>query len=248
MTLRIIQKLVLISLLSLSALAFADDTSSSTSKYFGGWYGGVQLGAANIETKSRDLDGWFGQIDQCGITPCTAKSSKTNATVGLLLGYDYIVSSQIMGVFAEGSLGNINSKKQFTWNGGDPSYMANSEAHKLGSVRAKYGFVKDNFALYVSGGMAYSDIKQKYQDVNMLILNNEDKGFNKDGNHIGSVFGLGADYAINEKSSLTIDLSRYSFGSKNHEILDNADNNPQGYSYEMKDTIDTVKLEYKYRF
>jgi hypothetical protein len=99
--------------------------------------------------------------------------------------------------------------------------------------------------------VAYSDIKQKYQDVNCLIGGCGaigDYGFNKDGNHIGSVFGLGADYAINEKSSLTIDLSRYSFGSKNQEILNNSNNNPLGCYYNMKDTIDTVKLEYKYRF
>ena len=248
MTTRIIQKLILISLLTLSASVFADDTSSSTSKYFGGWYGGVQLGGGRNEAKITDKDGWDGgNNDQCGpTTPCSFKINGSGGLAGLVIGYDHIVGSQLIGLLAEGSISNIDANKLTTLNSGaTPTYTIKSEINGLGSLRAKYGYTKDKFAIFVTGGLGFADTTSKFKDVYDPSDRSRDSNiFDRSKFNVGTVYGIGAAFAVTDASNISIDYSRYSFNNSSDYELGTT-----SCSFGVKDIeVETAKITYVIKF
>lgn len=61
------------------------------------------------------------------------------------------------------------------------------------------------------------------------------------------VFGAGAADAINEKSSIGFDISRYQFGSRTHEPF-HADGTSTDYYFKLSDNLTTVNISYNVSF
>ncbi len=200
---------------------------------FGGLYGGVQLGYGQLDTIHNDLDDWYWDARN-------ASSKDKGALIGLRVGYDIVSGSQIFGVLAEGSITDLDSVKEYYPS--EPSYKAGSTIKALGSLRGKYGVVSDKLAVFGTAGLALAKLKHQMQDTDGSL-----EGFNEDGKSTGFVFGIGASYALSNTASIGVDVSRYQFGSKIHEVK-NEDGIPTGYFFTLKDQIDVVSFSYNMRF
>lgn len=211
----------------LSSAALAEST------YFGGAYGGVQVGHSQLETKHTDSDYWYYGFENAGMT-------KNSAVGGLRAGYDWVKGSSILGVIGEVSFGNQSSVREVT--PPSESYEIGSRVKNFGSIRAKAGVVADKIAVFATGGVAFADINHKYAETD-----GSGQTFDAKGKNIGYVYGAGVAYAINAKSSIGFDISRYQFGARSHELIE-TDGSTAGSSFQMRDAMTTVNVSYNVRF
>lgn len=214
-------------LLSTSALA--------ESNYFGGAYGGIQVGNSQLETRHSDLDYWYNDSHNVSFT-------EQSAVGGLRLGYDWVKGSALYGVMAEASFGNQSSINEMGSAANNLMYKIGSQVKGFGSVRAKAGVVAEKIALFATAGVAFADIKHKYQETD-----GSNETFDQKGEQTGYVFGVGAAYAFDEKSSIGFDVSRYQFGARSHEMLD-SNGSGNGYFFKLDDNLTTVSVSYNVRF
>lgn len=214
-------------LLSTSALA--------DSNYFGGAYGGIQAGYSQLQTRDSDIDYWYNDSKDVIF-------AGQSAIAGLRIGYDWVKESTLYGVIAEASFGNQSSINEMGSAANNPMYKIGSEVKGFGSLRAKAGVISDKVALFGTAGIAFADIKHKYEETD-----GSGETFDQNGKRVGYVLGLGASYAINEKSSIGFDVSRYQFGSRSHELMD-TNGAGTGYSFKMDDSMTTVAVSYNQRF
>lgn len=218
-----------------TAPAFAQDEA-----VFGGPYIGVQVSAARLQDKHTDLDYWYHGVDNFGM-------DETNAMGGIRAGYDYVSGSLIAGVLAEVNFGSLNTFRETT--PVDPSYAIGAKIKTLGSVRAKLGVTSGKLAAFVTGGVAFADTKHRYLETDT----SGEAYYEAKGSRTGYVLGVGAAYALNQHSSIGLDVSRYQFDSKTHELLGTGNggstlNAPWDYFFRQKDNVETIALSYSYRF
>ncbi len=213
--------------------SFLSTAALADSNYFGGAYGGVQVGNSQLTTQHSDLNYWYSGVSDVGVTA-------QSAVGGLRVGYDWVKNAAIYGVLAEGSFGNQSSFREI--GASQNLYKIGSEVNNFGSVRAKAGIVSEKIALFATAGVAFADIKHKYQETD-----GSSEKFNAKGEQTGYVFGAGAAYAFNEKSSIGFDISRYQFGSSTHELI-GSNGNGNGSFFRMSDNLTTVNVSYNVRF
>lgn len=213
---------------ALSATAFAQDASP-----FAGPYVGVQASLNRAQDKHNDLDEWY-------YNARNAANEDTGVMGGIKAGYDYVAGPAIVGVLAEASFGKIDTINEYTPE--EPSYMVGNKIKMLGSVRAKAGVTSGNIAAFVTGGWAFSDNKHRW-----IETDGSGEVYSGKGSRSGYVIGMGAAYAINGNSSIGVDISRYQFGTRTHEILE-SDGTPTDYFVSQRDRVDNVAVSYNYSF
>jgi hypothetical protein len=82
---------------------------------------------------------------------------------------------------------------------------------------------------------------------------NSDGAFHKKGKRIGNVFGVSASCAIDDSSRVELEIMRYQFGGKSHQLLQ-SDGRLPGVGnntivfYKMADQIDCIKVSYNIKF
>ena len=214
------------------ALALSAQPALAQDATWSGLYAGVQAGAGRAESVHDDLDRWYYDYRNY-------KTAKTNVLAGVKAGYDYQAGPAIVGVLGEVSFGKIDTRHEVT--PASPSYAISSKTKALGSVRAKLGVASGNLAVFATGGWAFSDTTHSFGDTD-----GSNEGYSEKGDRSGSVIGLGAAYAISAKSRIGLDLSRYQFGARTHEVISAGVG--QDYFFTQKDRIDTATVSYTYSF
>lgn len=228
--------------LSTSAIAGAADLPSKVASpvpaitpqaNWSGFYLGLQAGLARSTDTHSDLDYWY-------FNHTNIERSSNAPAFGIKAGYDQSFGSVIAGVVSEVSTGNFKAGKEVSPL--DPSYNIRSQANFLGSLRGKLGVGVSDIALYATAGVAFSNTKHKYNETD-----GSGEHYNSSGKTTGWVVGLGADYAINSKTSVGLELSHYNFGSAKHELLDTS-NIPVGYFFKQRNSYETLMLNLTQRF
>jgi opacity protein-like surface antigen len=222
-------------LLTLSLLAFTQSSFAQNAN-FGGYYGGIQVGTAVTRTVHNDNDYWYFNFKN-------SEATSLDPTIGLKFGFDVVKDSQIYGYLIEGSFLSSNTNKNY-YDDGDPAYRVGSKIKAIGSLRGKYGIVSDKLAVYGTAGFAFADIKHTFSDIDEEV----NESFDNKGKNQGYVFGVGTSYALDGKKFISLDVSTYKFKNKNHMILDTDGITPTGYTYGIKDTINTINISYNLKF
>lgn len=226
-----IQKLLLITLLTLSAPVFSDEK-------FNGPYVGVQIGYADGKHHGEEFE------DDGTLTGYTYKNTTNKILLGGLAGYYKTFSNNILiGVEADYDYRNA-SKKSIELQDGIPSidYTTQSKINTTASLRAKLGLIFNNKTLaYITGGYAGADIKTTYNASDAATFPGTSSNTQW---HNGFILGLGAEHYINDKISAKAEYRYADFGEKNASVaIEEYFNYRQNYDKE-----NSVRIGLNYHF
>lgn len=236
-----IKNVAFVAALLASTSAFAADLpsrSTATAPAFAapaawsGLYVGLQAGAGQQTNTHWDLNWWYNNYQNYN-------QSDRSALVGVKVGYDMRFGNGVLGALVEGSYGQLKAGKEL--NPASPEYIIDSKITFLGSARGKLGFAFGAFNVFTTGGLAVSNAKHRYTETD-----GSGQVYDNSGTRFGYVLGLGADYAMSSKMSIGLDVSRYDFGKKTHELLDNVGAGTGNY-FTQKDVVDTIMLSVNYK-
>ena len=225
-----IQKLLLITLLTLSAPVFSDEK-------FNGPYVGVQIGYADGKHHGEEFE------DDGTLTGYTYKNTTNKILLGGLAGYNKTFSNNILiGVEADYDYRNA-SKKSIELEYGilDNDYTTKSKINTSASLRAKLGLIFNNKTLaYITGGYAGADIKTTYNsDYEEFPGTSSNTQW-----HNGYTLGLGAEHYINDKISAKAEYRYADFGEKNASVaIEEYFNYRQNYDKE-----NSIRIGLNYHF
>jgi len=201
---------------------------------FGGAYVGLQGSIAQVDDVHVDKDYWYTNTSG-------SITSDRGVLVGLRAGYDFLSGNLLAGVMAEASIGKINTDQE-TAGGSYDQYHIGTKVKLLGSVRGKLGIAQGNLAVFATGGLAFSDAKQRFGDTD-----GSDEFFSGKGDRTGYVLGLGAAWALNDRMTAGLDYSHYEFGKKSHEVMYDV-GDPSDYFFTQKYKVRALTLSFNYGF
>jgi outer membrane immunogenic protein len=201
---------------------------------FGGAYVGVQGSIGQVDDIHVDEDYWYTNTSG-------SITSDRGALIGLRAGYDFLSGNLLAGVLAEASIGKIDTHEETSADPTEPQYAIGTKVKFLGSVRGKLGIAQGNLAAFVTGGLAFSDAKQRFGDTD-----GSDEFFSGKGDRTGYVLGLGAAWSIGN-STVELDYSHYEFGKKSHEVLYDV-GDPSDYFFTQKYKVRALTMSFNYGF
>jgi outer membrane immunogenic protein len=197
MTPRTIQKLVLITLLTLSSSVFSEYNWT-------GPYIGVTAGINRIETKDTIPNYIAGGLTMSDIT-------STNFAGGFKAGYNHQFNSKLL-LGIEGNIIFTPGSKSDSLTGGSNSERYSVKQDRVFNVVAKAGYTFDKLLPYVKAGYSNTHLS----DLNYFSSDPSYTGNNeaKKSNHSGYILGAGLDYAFKENIILGFDYSYTNYKDK----------------------------------
>ena len=160
-----------------------------------GFYIGMNLGAATLQSRFTDLD-YFEGYD-------TRQIDDTDFTIGGQLGYNWQMGAFVFGVEADGNWVNteVHTHTTFGETGPNEDFQEdNAKLDFLGTVRARAGVGIQNALIYVTAGLAYAhgDREELYYEPEPGETPNfgADR-WTPDEWRFGWTAGVGAEYMIN---------------------------------------------------
>ena len=239
-----IQKLVLITLLTLSASVCAAplfDDNKWNSYYLGGSLGYADGRANNSE---RDLDYNSASI---------GKYSANGAQYGIYGGKNWSMNEKIVfGVdVGFGNLHIKNSRQLDSFKNvgaaGDSVATTSNGLFVEAAGRLGIKLIEEKALIYLKAGYIQTDIKQKFEDTcngdpcgRGLIFSNGERQH-------GPLIGAGVEYSIQKNINIRLDYTHYDFGSvtQTSEIATSPGNNVS-FTHNLK--MDTLRIGAAYNF
>ncbi|MFM1755365.1 MAG: hypothetical protein RL621_269, partial [Bacteroidota bacterium] len=197
MTAHTIQKLVLITMLTLSSSVFSEYNWT-------GPYIGITAGINRIETKDTIPNYIAGGLTMSDIT-------STNFAGGFKAGYNHQFNSKfLLGI--EGNIIFTPGSKSDSLTGGSNSERYSVKQDRVFNVVAKAGYTFDKLLPYVKAGYSNTHLS----DLNYFSLDPSYTGNTvaKKSNLSGYILGAGLDYAFKENIILGFDYSYTNYNDK----------------------------------
>jgi outer membrane immunogenic protein len=167
-----------------------------------GFYLGAHVGAGKFSSDVRDDN--YKILDAAGMSVITQGN---DALYGLQIGYNKQFGSAVLGIEAD-----------YTWTKFDAARTLYEEDYTdvstdwkgFGTVRARLGLAHNNALVYVTGGLAYFDVKQvaSYDDGEGGDYTVSFKG------DLGFAAGAGAEFMLKENFSLKLEYLYLSAGEE----------------------------------
>jgi outer membrane immunogenic protein len=188
-----------------------------------GFYVGVQGGYS--WTRDFDDEKLTATGAPSDYTPGSA-ASPDGTRIGGYLGYNWQVSSLVLGLEADGEFANAKDSTTFS-NTGSPPDFYETTIRSQGALRGRVGFAFDRLLLYATGGVALADIKE--HDEVGATGESADNSTTRSGWTVGS----GLDFMVTNKLIGRIEYRYADFGTfsytpvvfpdftENHSITEN---------------------------
>ena len=197
--------------------------------------------------------GWAKQHDVSN--PNAAEQKADDFLGGVTLGYNYQFDNNIvLGAEIDQSFGKVGK----SWGGSnqyDPYYGEDSISN-LGTARVRVGYAADRFLPYITGGLAWADLKHGLGcDVNRVPVTNGCQNnpygltsfeTNKSGYEFGYALGAGVEYAVTDSISLKTEYLYADFGKNKVTLSD--PNYPALSERNFKSSIHTIRVGLNYHF
>ncbi len=150
------------------------------------------------------LGAGFGSTDTMG--SAVGDLTTSGFTGGILAGYNIQIGSLVAGVEGDIAWANID--------GTDSTGLVSATASHdwLSSFRARIGYATENWLVYGTGGVAYTDFNVDVEDLAGTVTTSSTPA--------GWVLGAGAEYAISPQLSLRGEVLHYSFESSSVPAAD----------------------------
>lgn len=186
---------------------------------WGGGYGGVEFGAGFDLGDTGKLQ--YQRVD--GSNNSTAINNafgnnfdgkfEAGETLGLRAGYNWQQNNLVYGVIGDVSYAKI-SEEQRAFSSTPATYIERRKLDTLVTARGKLGYATDKPILpYVTAGLAYGNAKYSWEGNSRAFRG--DNG--NDGNGFGYVLGLGADFMVDDKTTLGVEFLHYNLGDSGYK-------------------------------
>jgi outer membrane immunogenic protein len=219
-------KILLITLFTLSASAFAEDKINWT-----GFYGSAMLGRdwGHISEGDAYVTGYTGDFENAYKLTGGASPDIKGTSLNFKLGFNKQIDTNLIGVELGGTLQTAKSKNgiQNTYwtstmfsgpeNAGpqETPITVQTRIQNYGTLSGRIGHIfNETTLIYLKGGLAYGEIKRtiidaagKYFDSGTSIQDYKTES--------GYLLGVGGEHKINDKWSLRADYEYIDFGSIN---------------------------------
>jgi outer membrane immunogenic protein len=220
-----------------------------------GFYLGLN-GGGGVASISRD-----GYYDT---NPISDRHHNTGYFAGGQIGYNMQISPNfVLGIEADFQGSNFNKGINCAAgpdanNGGscyDDSSSASLDIRNFGTVRGRLGYAMNQWLFFVTGGLAYGDVRYSVQDYS----NNNCGGIpvcsgtgSTSKMQVGWAVGAGVEYAINQNWSVKLEYLHLDLGNKSMTPAAgyNANNNTptNDFTAKIKATADLARFGVNYRF
>jgi outer membrane immunogenic protein len=171
---------------------------------WGGAYVGGSVGTVNVKSSYTDDPAhyWWNDPGDQYDTNSHSPAAFVNA------GYNWQVGQFVFG--GEADVGILNATgTAFPYGISYPNSYLKTKIHSLASVRARLGYAFGPALLYVTGGLALSDVTNIILDNPLDIV-----GVNKNSLNTGWVLGGGIEYELNTNWTVRAEGIYYDFGTK----------------------------------
>ena len=168
------------------------------------------------------------------------------------IGYDWQVSSFVLGATADVEASNIHDslKKEIVFEGLDEGNVhASDDINVWGTVRGRLGWAFDRVLIYGTGGLAWGDVDYKMHAIN--ILSGEQASLEQHDVRFGYAVGAGLAWAIDENWSigaeyLYVNLGKYNV--KAHVIDGEGNRTAEVVTTEAEPNFHSIKGFVNFRF
>jgi outer membrane immunogenic protein len=217
---------------------------------FGGFYVGAQAGFAGYSNTWNDLDR-FGPQTIDGL-PLEVSQTGRGALAGAQAGYNWQSGCTVFGI--ESDWAWTSAKASTVLSDGDSfppettdHVIPTSKLRWFGTTRIRTGVVVDNLLLYVTGGLAYANIKRD-------ALYFEDDGdtstetFSRSKTKFGWTAGVGTEWAINHNWSLKTEALYMQFEKDQTTYTSQILSEGTQFRLKNEDSVWVARIGLNYRF
>jgi outer membrane immunogenic protein len=214
----------------------AQQVFSWTGFYIGGYVGGASARHSSAQVFDGGLD-----------TPPDLKDypggRETGVFGGGTVGYNWQFNNVVFGIEGEGGYIGINGTRTITALNDFDGSASTVKYGGYGVIAGRLGIAFDRALLYVKGGAAFADIRNRSFEFGetgpMSIELDEDHRVSK--THTGWAAGVGLEYAFAPNWSGKVEYLHMDFGSVSTR-------NAELDIIRFRNEVDTVKVGFNYRF
>jgi outer membrane immunogenic protein len=199
---------------------------------FTGWYAGLTTGGVGYIAARNDNDGFL--VDNSGWT-----ATDIHLMAGAEIGYDWQNGSNVLGVVADWTWVSAYADTPNNPNGGSSGGIT-SKMDWFATLRGRAGLAVDRTLVYVTGGVALTQIDTSISDPATSPLT-----FTNDETRWGLVGGAGVEHAFGNGWSLGGEVLYMQFAEDSQTF-----NNGSGtlYQFDYNDSAIVGKVKLSYRF
>lgn len=212
--------------LAASALALLSAPSFAGNANFGGWYGGVNVGAVNHHSDTTDIDYYE--------NGATFSVESFGGTLGLQLGHNWQSGMIVYGL--EASANYIAADESVV---GDDNYDYIHDPDWQVTLLGRAGIVSEDTMLYLAAGAAVLQSNNRWADNGSGVVEYADA----DGFEFGLVYGFGLEHAVNDKSSVKVEVLQGQFGDQTQRVINDSD---YKIGFDNENTL--VRVGYNWKF
>jgi outer membrane immunogenic protein len=170
---------------------------------FGGFYVGGNIGWASLTAHQNDLDGVFTTV------PTGFTVTDDTFTAGAQVGYNVQKGCTVFGIEADWNWADLNADTRlFPLTRLDDNSLR-TRIDNFGTIRTRTGVVVDQLLLFVTGGIAWTEARDR-----VVLLGTE--RFSSNDTRWGWTVGFGTEYKLAPNVSLTSDVLYLSFNDEDH--------------------------------
>jgi outer membrane immunogenic protein len=252
-------------LLATTALVFAGQALAAERPYsWTGCYIGGHIGQGRTNTRISEPDETaFAGSQYFAPVGSSIGVRDTGTLGGIQGGCDYqFAQNWLAGVGGDFSWANIDGQTVdpfFAGKNGDP-LLLKSKTDRLGTVTGRVGFVWDRVLFFAKGGAAWAHSKHTIE--NLSFWGNPVPDFCSGGGgavacnptgaqtRSGWTIGGGIEWAFADRWSVGVAYDHYDFGTRSVTLTDpnGAAGAPVTGPVDVKQTIDTLRVSFNYRF
>lgn len=197
-------------------------------RYNGGYVGG-NIGGVSYRADRSDLDGFL--TDNSGWA-----ATKGAFAGGAQIGWDWQSCNRLLGVVADWSWTNPEAEIFDNPNAGIGENSVRSKMEWFGTLRGRAGLVVDDSLIYVTGGLAYANIKTTITDV--------PDSFAFDKTRWGLAAGVGAEFALSGGWSVNTEVLYMQFSKQSVAFSTGANL----FSFDLNDNAWVSRIGLNYRW
>jgi outer membrane immunogenic protein len=203
-----------------------------------GFYIGGSLGYSWNKLTVNDLDYWDGFGDN--------SQSNSGFIGGGQVGYNWQNRGLVYGIEADisGLTNRSTSNNDFCCTP-NPYAQINSRIDALGTVRGRVGIAVDPALLYLTGGLAFGDVSNSYND----LQRTPNEFWNDNGWRTGWTFGAGLEAKWSENWSWKVEALDYQLSENTITVARAGNGNPNPFRQRFDDqgVIARVGINYLFR-
>jgi outer membrane immunogenic protein len=190
-----------------------------------GFYGGVNAGGAWGPTN------WLYDVART-----TTSHQVTGGFGGFQAGYNYQISSFVLGIEGDYSFANVNGSSPCP----NPAYTCYSKVQEIADITGRIGFAWNRVLFYAKGGEAWAF--NRYQGINPAIPNTNAGAETR----AGWLGGVGLEYAYADCWTVKAEYNYIDFGTRT--VTRHASNGSFAESIDVTQKLNVAKVGVNYKF